>query len=181
MNEQGSTNSAPKTTPNDSPQSRRRWIVAGSIVGALALLAGARTVVHANGGGWHHDRHGPMSAEFVADRIEHVVKHVLVDVDATAEQKAQVTSILQSAANDTRALMDSHIAARTQLREILSADTIDRARLESVRADQLRLADQASKRILEGIADAAEVLTPQQRGALAAKAEKHGHWREGAN
>jgi Spy/CpxP family protein refolding chaperone len=181
MSEQDSTHAAPNTTQNSRPRSRRGWIVAGSVVGVLALLAGAKALVYAQGGGWHHGRGGPMNAQFVADRIEHGVKYVLSDVDATAEQKAQATAILQSAASDVRALADQHLSARKQLHEILAADTIDRARLESVRADQLRLADQASKRILQGIADAAEVLTPQQRAALAAKAEQRGHWRDGGH
>jgi periplasmic protein CpxP/Spy len=101
-------------------------------------------------------------------------------VDATAEQKAQVTTILQAAATDVHALADQHFAARKQLHEILSAPTIDRERLEAVRASELRLADDASKRILQGVADAAEVLTPEQRAELAEHIQEHGHWRHGA-
>jgi Spy/CpxP family protein refolding chaperone len=98
-------------------------------------------------------------------------------VDATAEQKAQVTKILQAAATDVHGLADQHFAARKQLHEILSAPTIDRERLEAVRAGEMQLADEASKRILQGVADAAEVLTPEQRTALAEHMEEHGHWR----
>jgi Spy/CpxP family protein refolding chaperone len=76
------------------------------------------------------------------------------------------------------ALADQHFAAREQLHQILSAETIDRQRLETVRVGELHLADEASKRILQGIADAAEVLTPQQRAALAEHMEEHGHWRQ---
>jgi Spy/CpxP family protein refolding chaperone len=114
-----------------------------------------------------------MHAGFMAGRIEHGVKYVLSDVDATAEQKAQITSIMQSTATDVHAVADEHSALHRQLHEILSAQTIDRQRLEAVRADGLRLADQASKRILDGIADAADVLTPEQRTELAAHASRH--------
>jgi periplasmic protein CpxP/Spy len=117
-----------------------------------------------------------MNAERMADHIEHGVKYVLSDVDATAEQKAQITSIMQSTATDVHAVADQHHALHKQLHEILSAETIDRTRLEAVRTDGLRLADQASKRILDGIADAAEVLTPEQRTELAAHAQRrHRH------
>ena len=97
-------------------------------------------------------------------------------MDATPEQEAQVTSILQGAARDVYALKEQHATAHQQLHEILSAATIDRARLETVRADQLRLADEASRRIVEGLADAAEVLTPEQRAALVTNMEHHGDW-----
>jgi protein CpxP len=99
-------------------------------------------------------------------------------VDATADQQAQVSSILQSAARDVRALKDQHTSAHKQLHDILSAQTIDRARLETVRADQIRLADEASQRFVQGIADAAEVLTPEQRAALVARIDRHHNWQE---
>jgi Spy/CpxP family protein refolding chaperone len=42
------------------------------------------------------------------------------------------------------------------------------------------LAEQASRRIVQSLADAAEVLTPAQRKELAARVEKHRHgWRHG--
>jgi periplasmic protein CpxP/Spy len=158
--------------------SRRGWIIAGIASGALVMLGGA--VAYARGGsGWLHHGRGPMSTEFIADHVELGVKYALSEVDATAEQKAQVTSILQAAATDVHALADQHFAARRQLHEILSAATIDRERLEAVRAGELRLADEASKRILQGVADAAEVLTPDQRAALADHIEQHRHWRHG--
>jgi protein CpxP len=159
-----------------STSSRRGWIIAGVATGVLVLAGGA--VAYARNAGWHHGR-GPMSAEFISDHVELGVKYALSDVDATAEQKAQVTKILQAAATDVHGLADQHYAARKQLHEILSAPTIDRERLEAVRAGELRLADEASKRILQGVADAAEVLTPEQRAELAEHIQEHRHWRHG--
>jgi Spy/CpxP family protein refolding chaperone len=173
--ESGSTNSSP---PTGARRARRGWIIAGVAVGAVAMLCGAGALVYARDGGWHHHGHGTMTGAAFADHIEHGVKYVLSEVDATAEQKAQVTAILQTAATDVHALADQHFAAREQLHQILSAETIDRQRLETVRVGELHLADEASKRILQGIADAAEVLTPQQRAALAEHMEEHGHWRQ---
>jgi Spy/CpxP family protein refolding chaperone len=46
----------------------------------------------------------------------------------------------------------------------------DRAALEALRAEHLALADDVSKRLAAGLADAADVLTPEQRAKLAA------HW-----
>jgi len=157
------------------PRARRGWIVAATLVGVVALFAGAKALVFAHGASRHG---GPMTDEMLSDHIERGVKYVLLDTDATAEQRQQVTAIMESAAKDVHVLIDQHHAAHQQIHDILAAPTIDRARLEAVRAEQLGLADQASKRVVTALADAAEVLTPEQRAALIASAEKH-HWHAG--
>ncbi len=162
---------------NTGKSTRRRWIIGGAVVGALSVLAGATALVGAHGGPWRHGGH--MSAEAMSHRIEHGVKYMLSDVDATAEQKARVTSILQAAAKDVHALSGQHIAAHEELHEILSASSIDRARLETLRENQLKLLDDASKRVVQAVADSAEVLTPQQRAELSATLDKHRQWRHG--
>jgi protein CpxP len=153
-------------------RSRRGWFIAAALVGVLALFAGAKAMVFAHGGD------GPMSEAAMADHIARGVKFVLLDTDATAEQRTQVTAIMESAAKDVHALLDQHDLARKQFHEILGAATIDRARLETLRVEQMGLADQASKRLATALADAAEVLTPEQRATLIASAEKH-RWHGG--
>jgi DNA-binding response OmpR family regulator len=59
---------------------------------------------------------------------------------------------------------------------VAAAPTIDRARLEALRVDQMQLADQASQRITAALVEAAEVLTPAQRADLARRLER---WRRG--
>jgi Spy/CpxP family protein refolding chaperone len=54
-------------------------------------------------------------------------------------------------------------AARTQAVTLLTAPTIDRTAIERLRTEQMGLAESASKRIAQALADAAEVLTPEQR------------------
>jgi Spy/CpxP family protein refolding chaperone len=172
----GSSSPAPATPPSGKRRSRRGWIIGGTLAGVLTLAAAVATADYAHSNGWHHG--GRMSAEAFSEHIEYHVKDVLSEVDATPEQQAQVTSILQSAASDLRAMKEQHVAAHEELHAILSAPAIDRARLETVRADQLRLADDASQRIVQGIADAAEVLTAEQRTALIARMDRHHDWRE---
>lgn len=145
---------------NDTSRFRKPLLLAAA---ALALVA----TVGAKAYGWHHGHHRPMSDAAIAQHIQRGVKYVLSDVDATAEQKAKVTGILEAAAVDVHALREQHLAAAREVHALLAAPTIDRARLEAVRADEMKLADQASKRIVDGIADAADVLTPDQRARLA--------------
>ena len=169
--------SDPNPIPQQPPRRRRGLIIAASVIGAIAVIVGVKATVFAHGPWQHGWGRGPMSAEEIADRVETGVKYVLSDVDATADQKAKVTAILQATAKDVASLRDRHFADARQIRELLSAPSIDRAGLEHVRTEELSLADHASQRILEGIADSAEVLTPEQRVKLADRMEKHQRWR----
>ena len=159
-------------------RTRRALLIAFAVVGVLTMLVGTTAYVYARGGGWHHGLHGAMSSEAMADRIAHGVKYVLADTDATADQKEKVIAILQAAASDVHSLHDQHLAVHQQVQDIFGAQSVDRARLETVRADQLRLADEASRRITGALADAAEVLTPQQRAQLLQEMEKHHRWHD---
>jgi len=47
--------------------------------------------------------------------------------------------------------------------------------VESLRAEKIRLADEASRRFSRALSDAAEVLTPEQRKGLAQRLERHRH------
>ena len=68
-------------------------------------------------------------------------------------------------------------SAGKQALAITSASTFDRAAMERLRAEQVALADSVSKRLTQALADAAEVLTPEQRqkvaGRLNERMEKH--------
>jgi protein CpxP len=105
------------------------------------------------------------------------VDKVLAGVDATAEQRTQVTNILQAAAHDVIALREQHVAVHAKLKEILSSPQIDRAQLETLRQQQMQMADSASQRLSAALADAAEVLSAEQRKQLFANLEKrHSSW-----
>jgi protein CpxP len=74
---------------------------------------------------------------------------------------------VQQAVNDLLPMHTQLQAAHTQAIEALTQDTVDRTALEAARVAHLQLADQASKRLTQLLADVDEVLTPAQRSALA--------------
>ena len=60
-------------------------------------------------------------------------------------------------------MRDKAQAARDRARSLLLQPSVDRTAIESFRAEQIALADTTSKRVAQALADAAEVLSPEQR------------------
>lgn len=100
--------------------------------------------------------------------------HMLAAADATPEQKAKIHGILKSAFEQIAPLHQRLASTHRELHRILTAPTLDRAALEQLRAERLADVDQASRVLVQALADAADVLTPEQRARLAARmAEEH--------
>jgi protein CpxP len=136
--------------------------LAGSIVAVAAAGMGAY--------GFHHGTMGgPLNAADVSAHVDHMLKHLYVEIDATDAQKAQITPLVQQAVSDLLPMHAQLQAAHTQAVQALTQNTVDRGALEAARVAHLQLADQASKRLTQLLADVDEVLTPAQRTALAAR------------
>jgi Spy/CpxP family protein refolding chaperone len=160
---------------------------------AVALFAGITGNIMATAFGqgfaWHHFGMrpggmfgGPMTPAQIDERIDRMTKHMAIELDATADQQVKIANTAKAAAVDLRALREKAQAARSQAVALLTAPTIDRSAIERLRAEQIGLAETASKRIAQALADAAEVLNPEQR-RKAADLFSHigpwGHWHRG--
>jgi len=161
-----------RDNPQDTPAFSRRWTVAG-IAAAMIAIAGAALSWHghAHAFGPGHHRHGgweQTDAETMGKRIEAMTAYRLAEIDATPEQKSRIATIMKGAANDLASLREQGRELRRRSAQLLlAAPTIDRAQLEALRVQQMQLRDTASRRMLQARADAAEVLTPEQRAKLA--------------
>jgi Spy/CpxP family protein refolding chaperone len=102
-------------------------------------------------------------------QVEHRVKRFASRVDATPEQQQKLTAIAKDAAKDIAPMREKLHSAGRQALEITAAPTIDRAAMERLRAEQVAVADSVSKRITQALADAADVLTPEQRQKVAGR------------
>ena len=147
-------------------KTRRRVGLIAIAASVVAIAGGAIAYAHSNGG--HHVRMGANAEE----HFEHL-QAMLTKAGASDEQKKQIEGILRPAFDDLKATHDTHYAALKQFHEAFTAPSIDRARLETLRADELKALDDASKRLVTAISDAAEVLSPDQRAALAKQIEDH--------
>ena len=92
-------------------------------------------------------------------RIEKRVDRALDGTDATTDQKKQIADIMSSAFTDMKPLREQRLANRKAMQEALQAPTIDPAKIESIRAEQMKIADESSKRFTKALTDAGNVLT----------------------
>jgi Spy/CpxP family protein refolding chaperone len=146
-------------------QQRRRFFRRAGMFAALGgAVAAIGTGAYAHGG-WR--RGEPLSGE----RLERMLKHLYVEIDATEEQKRLLEPILKDAAAELAPLREQHHAARGRAMQLFTAEQIDPAAIEALRAEHLRLADEASRRLVRALTDAAGVLTPAQRRSLAERLE----------
>jgi periplasmic protein CpxP/Spy len=139
----------------------------------LAFIAGAGlsggVAALAQGPAFHHEM--MMSGE----HVDHMLKHLYVEIDATDAQKAQIDPLVHQALTDLMPLHAQARSAHDQFFQALIQSTVDRNSLEAARAAHIQLADQASRRFVQLVGDVASVLTPAQRQELANHLQKmHG-------
>jgi Spy/CpxP family protein refolding chaperone len=150
----------PPESPAAPTNSRRRWFAGIAALGGLGLL-GAQVQAH----GW--GRHGALDPEERARRLDYRIGRVVRDVGGTAEQKQRLVAIASAAMADLQPLREQARQARLRSLQLLAAPVIDRSALEQQRLLQVQALDARSRRTVQAMADAAEVLTPEQRAKVA--------------
>jgi Spy/CpxP family protein refolding chaperone len=130
--------------------------------GHMKLYAGN----YGGGHGGHHMSFSDLSDEELEARIERMVKHVAIEIDATEEQQDRITALVTAAAKDLKPVHDRLRATGKEIHDLLVADSIDRTALEKLRAERLAEAEMISKNLVSALADVAEVLSPEQRKVL---------------
>jgi len=164
---------------------RRRFFKRAAIatlIGGIAAGIGFKAFAQEGGCGWHRCGYaaGPLDPATVDQHLDRALKHLYVEIDATDEQKQRLEPIVKQAVKDLLPVREKAHAARKQAVDLLAADRIDRGAIEALRAEQLQLAEQASKRFAQALADVAEVLTPAQRKQIAQRMESFGRrWHHG--
>jgi Spy/CpxP family protein refolding chaperone len=160
------------------------------VVGLAAGIAGGYIgKSFAQGMGPMHMSAGAMADPARMDeQVRRMVRHFAVETDASPEQQDKLTTIVKGAISDLAPLRAQMRAQREEGLRLLRADHVDRDAVERLRAEQMRLADGMSRRVSTALADAADVLTPQQRQKIAGRLEewmqrggRFGAWHAGAD
>ena len=149
---------------------RRKSLVtmmAALLAGSLAATAGSYAYAKTDGANFD-------PAKF-QQRIEKRVDRALKGTDATAEQKKKVAEIMGATFKDMKPIRDKSMENRKAMQEALQAPKLDTAKIETIRTEQMKLADESSKRFTKSLTEAGNVLTADQRQAFFKSWNKRGH------
>ncbi|MFQ5995571.1 MAG: Spy/CpxP family protein refolding chaperone [Acidiferrobacterales bacterium] len=147
-------------------------LLAGAFLGGI-LIVTINAYSHFNHGGPFG--HGMQDPAVAMERAEFAIDWTLSRVDASEAQREQVKAIVNDAFSDLQPAIAEHRVTHEAFRDLFAQPTIDRLALEQLRTAALEQADSVSSRVIQAIADAAEVLTPAQRAALIALADRNRH------
>jgi Spy/CpxP family protein refolding chaperone len=136
-----------------------RWLIIGGATAVVVVGAGA--AAFASGDGPGHWR-----GKFMRGFMEYRMDQVLTDAGASAEQKDKIKTLFKTTMDEVRPARGERKEMRAEVMKLLSAPTIDRAAIEDLRAKHVAELDAKSKTIAKAVADAAEILTPDQRKKL---------------
>lgn len=129
-----------------------------------ALLAGSLAVTA--GGVAFADNVKTFDPAKFNQHIEKRVDKALTGTDATADQKKKVSTIIEQAFTDMKPLHDKRVENRKAMADAMQAPTIDKAKIETLRQEQMKVSDAGSKRFTQALTDAGDVLNVQQRQAF---------------
>ena len=108
------------------------------------------------------------------------MSRVLDRVGASAEQKAQIKTIMESAHNELKPVHAQMKLLRNQSTALFTQPAVDANAAEALRLQMQTLHGQISKRMLQAMVESSRVLTPDQRAKMAdmmnkrrAMAERH--------
>jgi Spy/CpxP family protein refolding chaperone len=135
-----------------------KTMLAALLAGSIAATAGGLAYAKTDGAGFDPAR--------FQQHTEKRVDRALKGTDATAEQKKKIVDILNSTFTDMKPLHDKRVENRKAMAEAMQAPTLDPAKIEAIRAEQMKVADESSKRFTKALTDAGNVLSVQQRQAF---------------
>lgn len=148
-----------------------RWL--WLLVVPAALGAGLFTLSHAYAspffGGFRGHRGAPETAGELAERFDHKVEFLMDAVKATDAQRAQADVLVQRLSPELFALMDEGRALRGELKTVLLADQLDKAKIADIEARLSVLTNKLVGTGMNGLSSVAEILTPAQRRLVADK------------
>lgn len=172
MQRDNAPHSSPKSGVRVFAHSWRRTLA----LGLPAVLLGSTLVTHAFAqdprGGWREPPSAAERASFMAKRLDRMLSRI----DATAEQKSRITTVVQTHEAQLEAMHVKRVELRQAARDLMTAPTVDAQAVEQLRQRMVAEAEEGSKVFTSLLVEVGQILTQEQRQELAAHMGKHrGH------
>lgn len=140
-------------------------VLGSALCGVRAYAQGGMGMGHMFGGSPEQHK------AFMERRLE----RMLDGVKATDSQRTAIKAIFERTFTEMRTIHQSHERIHEDMVKALTAESVDRTAIEKIRVQATGLIEQGSQVLTKSLADAAEVLTPEQRRAFAKlMQENHG-------
>jgi protein CpxP len=130
--------------------------------GFCAVRAQASDDMFGFGPGFGKDGSPEQHKAFMAKRLD----RMLDMLKANDSQRSAIKAIAERTFTEMHSLHQQKGQIHEQIAAVFSADTVDRAAVETLRAQVATMMDQGSQTISKGLLDAAQVLTSEQRQTL---------------
>jgi Spy/CpxP family protein refolding chaperone len=165
-------------TTTKQRRGRRRYLLLLAVpvllgAGFLALRAQAADAMFGFGMGRlgsPEQRHA-----FMLRRLDRALDMVKAD----DSQRSAIQAIAERTFAEMSGLHGQRGRIRDQLAAALTADPVDRAAVEKLRAQMVSMMEQGSQAVSKGLLDAAEILKPEQRQTLVKLMKEHRDHRHG--
>jgi periplasmic protein CpxP/Spy len=105
--------------------------------------------------------------------MEKRLDKMLDAIKATDSQRTAIKAIFERMATEMGPIHQQHKGLHDQMTVALTGNTVDPVAVEALRKQIPIMADQASQVFTKALLDAAQVLTPEQRQALAKLIQEH--------
>jgi len=174
----GESHEIPRTDPAPFWSRRGYWMTGVAVAALLAATVAVPAVMAHRGfggGGRHGFGHGLQDPEQARERAAFAIEWAFRAVDGTEAQRQEARVVADRVIDELAPIASRHRDNREAMVRELVRPQVDRAALESLREQELLLADEASRVAVAAVADLAEVLTPEQRAELVSLAHRfHG-------
>jgi len=149
----------------------RKMMRRAAAVGAVSLAAAASLGVMASPRGEGPQGFMPLGGKGL--------ERMLDSVEATADQRTQIETIVANARADMEGQREAGKALKAQMAKLFTQPTVDSTAVESLRQQMLAQHDQASQRMTQTMLEVSRVLTAEQRQQIAQRmAQRAEHMQE---
>jgi len=135
-------------------------LVAVGTFATVAYSGGSSSAKEHSMGGLMHGAGNPAKFE---KKLDKKMKFFAFALDATDEQQEKLKTVILALAKEVFPMKAKIREAREQLHALLIQSKIDRGAIENLRAEKIALLDTMSRKVSGAIADAGEILSPEQR------------------